>query len=266
MSKFLKYSLYLGFTFLYLPIIILIIYSFNASKRGAVWGGFSTEWYGKLTQDQQILDAAWVSLKVALMSASGAVVIGTLAAIVLVRMGRFKGRSLFSGLVSAPLVMPEVITGISLLLLFISFKGIFGWPEQRGITTIVIAHITFTSAFVVLVVQSRLYALDKSLEEASLDLGATPFETFFYVTVPIIAPALAAGWMLAFILSFDDLVIASFTSGPGSTTLPMLIYSKVKIAVSPDVNALATLIVVGISLLIAVLAIFALKNQKKEYS
>ena len=265
MSRYLKFSLIAGFSFLYIPIFILMFYSFNASKRGAVWGGFSTEWYGKLLQDQQILDAAWISFKVAVISASGAVVIGTLAAIVLVRMGRFKGRSMFSGLVSAPLVMPEVITGISLLLLFISFKDILGWPEQRGVTTIVIAHTTFTAAFVVLVVQSRLYALDKSLEEASLDLGATPFETFFYVTVPIIAPALGAGWMLAFILSFDDLVIASFTSGPGSTTLPMLIYSKVKIAVSPDVNALATIIVVSISFIIAAIALFAFKGQKNEH-
>ncbi|GAA0415752.1 ABC transporter permease subunit [Cocleimonas flava] len=265
MSRFLKISLFAGFSFLYIPIFILIFYSFNASKRGAVWGGFSTEWYGKLLQDQQILDAAWISFKVAFLSASGAVIIGTLAAVVLVRMGKFRGRSMFSGLVSAPLVMPEVITGISLLLLFISFKEFLGWPQQRGIATIVIAHTTFTAAFVVLVVQSRLYALDKSLEEASADLGATPFETFFYVTVPIIAPSLAAGWMLAFILSFDDLVIASFTSGPGSTTLPMLIYSKVKIAVSPDVNALATIIVVSISLVIAALAIFAFKNQKQEH-
>lgn len=265
MSRYLKISLIVGFGFLYIPIFILILYSFNASKRGSVWGGFSTEWYGKLLQDQQILDAAWVSLKVGVLSATGAVIIGTLAAVVLVRVGRFKGRSIFSGIVSAPLVMPEVITGISLLLLFISFKDFFGWPEQRGVTTIVIAHITFASAFVVLVIQSRLYALDKSLEEASLDLGASPLETFFFVTVPIIAPALGAGWMLAFVLSFDDLVIASFTSGPGSTTLPMLIYSKVKIAVSPDVNALATIVVVFISLIISAIAVFALKGQKNEH-
>jgi putrescine transport system permease protein len=240
-----------------------MIYSFNSSRRGSVWGGFSTEWYGKLLHDEQILNATWISLKVAFLSATGAVIIGTLAAIVLVRLGKFGGRSLFSGLVSAPLVMPEVITGISLLLLFISLKQIFGWPAERGVMTIVIAHTTLTAAFVVLIVQSRLASMDLSLEEASRDLGANAFETFIYVTMPIIAPALFAGWMLAFILSFDDLVIASFTSGPGSTTLPMLIYSKVKIAVSPDVNALATIIVVFISIAVGIMAVIAMRKQTK---
>jgi putrescine transport system permease protein len=264
MSRYLKISLNLGFAFLYLPIIILMIYSFNSSRRGSVWGGFSTEWYGKLLHDEQILNATWISLKVAFLSATGAVVIGTLAAIVLVRLGKFSGRSLFSGLVSAPLVMPEVITGISLLLLFISLKQVFGWPAERGVMTMVIAHTTFTAAFVVLIVQSRLASMDLSLEEASRDLGANAFETFIYVTMPIIAPALFAGWMLAFILSFDDLVIASFTSGPGSTTLPMLIYSKVKIAVSPDVNALATIIVLFISVAVAIMAVVATRKQNKK--
>ena len=263
MSRYLKISLSAGFAFLYLPILLLILYSFNASRRGSVWGGFSTEWYGKLLRDDQILNAAWVSLKVALISATGAVIIGILSAVVLVRMGRFRGRSLFSGLVSAPLVMPEVITGISLLLLFISFKQVFGWPASRGVMTVVIAHITFTSAFVVLIVQSRLVSMDISLEEASRDLGATAFETFIHVTLPIISPALIAGWMLAFILSFDDLVIASFTSGPGATTLPMLIYSKVKIAVSPDINALATIIVLTIATAVAVITAIALRRGNR---
>lgn len=263
MSRYLKVSLSAGFAFLYLPILLLMLYSFNASKRGAVWGGFSTEWYGKLLRDDQILNAAWISLKIAFITATGAVVIGILAAIVLVRMGRFRGRSLFTGLVSAPLVMPEVITGISLLLLFISFDQMLGWPAQRGMMTIIIAHITLTSAFVILIIQSRLVSMDISLEEASRDLGASTFETFIYVTLPIISPALIAGWMLAFILSFDDLVIASFTSGPGATTLPMLIYSKVRIAVSPDVNALATIIVLTIATAVAIITAIALRRESK---
>lgn len=263
MSRYLKVSLSAGFAFLYLPILLLMLYSFNASKRGAVWGGFSTEWYGKLLRDDQILNAAWISLNIAFITATGAVVIGILAAIVLVRMGRFRGRSLFTGLVSAPLVMPEVITGISLLLLFISFDQMLGWPAQRGMMTIIIAHITLTSAFVILIIQSRLVSMDISLEEASRDLGASTFETFIYVTLPIISPALIAGWMLAFILSFDDLVIASFTSGPGATTLPMLIYSKVRIAVSPDVNALATIIVLTIATAVAIITAIALRRESK---
>ncbi|MCO4839352.1 MAG: ABC transporter permease subunit [Rhodobacteraceae bacterium] len=257
MPKFLKISLWIGMAFLYLPIISLIIYSFNASRRGNIWGGFSTHWYGELFQDEQILNAAWISLKIAVFSASGATVLGVMAAIVLVRFGRFRGRALFSGMVSAPLVMPEVITGISLLLLFISAEQIFGWPAGRGVLTVTLAHITFCTAFVIVVIQPRLVDLDRSLEEASRDLGAGPATTFFLITLPLIVPALASSWLLAFILSFDDLVIASFTSGPGATTLPMLIFSKVKIAVSPDVNALATLIIliVGIGLCVAMLGL-----------
>ncbi len=260
MPRFLKFSLWAGFAFLYAPIVVLIVYSFNASRRGSVWGGFSTHWYGELFKDEQILEAAWVSLKVGVYSATGAVILGVLASLSLVRFGKFRGRSLFSGLVSAPLVMPEVITGISLLLLFISLEQLIGWPAGRGLLTITIAHITFGTAFVIVVVQPRLATKDQSLEEASRDLGAGPVSTFFLVTLPVVAPAIISAWLLAFILSFDDLVIASFTAGPGSTTLPMLIFSKVKIAVSPDVNALATLIILGV----AIMLIFALLLRRTD--
>ncbi len=243
MPRFLKFSLWAGFAFLYAPIFVLIAYSFNASRRGSVWGGFSTHWYGELFRDEQILSAAWVSLQIGVMSATGATILGVLAAIGMVRFGKFRGRTLFAGMMSAPLVMPEVITGISLLLLFISAEQLFGWPAGRGMMTITIAHITFCSAFVLVVVQPRMATMDQSLEEASRDLGAGPVTTFLLVTLPVIFPAIVSGWLLAFILSFDDLVIASFTAGPGSTTLPMLIFSKIKIAVSPDINALATIII-----------------------
>lgn len=262
MSKPLKVALWVGFTFLYLPIVVLIVYSFNSSRRGSVWGGFSTHWYGELLKDGQILDAAWISLKIGVYSATGAVILGLLAAIVLVRFGKFKGRALFSGMVSAPLVMPEIITGISLLLLFISAQKLFGWPAGRGIMTITIAHITFCTAFVIVVIQPRLATMDRSMEEASRDLGAGPVMTFFLITLPMIAPALVAGWLLAFILSFDDLVIASFTSGPGSTTLPMLIFSKVKIAVSPEINALATLIILGVTIALIGALLLSKRPQK----
>jgi len=251
MNRFLKLSLWVGFAFLYLPIIVLMVFSFNASRRGNVWSGFSTHWYFELVKDEQILNAAWISLKIGVYSATGATILGVMASLALVRFGRFKGRTLFSGLVSAPLVMPEVITGISLLLLFISAEQLLGWPAERGILTITLAHITFCTAFAIVVIQPRLAGMDQSMEEASRDLGAGVVTTFFLVTLPLIAPALVASWLLAFILSFDDLVIASFTAGPGSTTLPMLIFSKVKIAVSPDVNALATLIIVGVGLMLA---------------
>ena len=262
MSRFLKFSLWAGLTFLYIPILVLMFYSFNSSRRGNVWGGFSTHWYGELLRDDQILRAAWTSLQIALYSASGATVLGIMASIVLVRFGKFTGRSLFSGLVSAPLVMPEIITGISLLLLFISAEQFLGFPAGRGILTVTIAHITFCTAFVIVVVQPRIASMDRSLEEASRDLGAGPVTTFFLITLPIISPSILSGWLLAFILSFDDLVIASFTSGPGATTLPMLIFSKVKIAVSPDVNALATIIIVIVSISL-LLAMFALRRGNR---
>jgi putrescine transport system permease protein len=236
-SWFNTVSVTLGMAFLYLPILLLVIYSFNASKLVTVWGGFSTQWYGELFRNQALLDAAWVTLRVALLSATVATVLGTLAAIALVRFGRFKGRSLFSGMVYAPLVMPDVITGLSLLLLFVAIGF------ARGFWTIVLAHITFSMCFVAVVVQSRLVTFDRSLEEAALDLGCPPVKTFFRITLPLIAPAVIAGWMLAFTLSLDDLVIASFTTGPGATTLPMKIYSQVRLGVTPEINAVSTILI-----------------------
>ncbi len=233
----------LGFIFLYAPILSLIIFSFNESQLVTVWGGFSTKWYGELFRDPQILGAAWISLKVAFISATVAVILGTLTAYVLMRFGRFRSRALLTGMATAPLVMPEVITGLSLLLMFVGLEQLIGWPAGRGMTTIIIAHITFCMAFVAVVVQSRLAGMDQSVEEAAQDLGARPVRVFFDITLPIIAPALVAGWLLAFTLSLDDLVIASFVTGPGASTLPMVIFSKVRLGVSPDVNALATIII-----------------------
>ncbi len=244
--------LFLGFAFLYVPIGLLMFYSFNASKLVTVWGGFSTKWYGALLENQQILGAAWLSLKVAALSATIAVVLGTLAGLVLARFGPFRGRTLLSGLTTAPLVMPEVITGLSLLLLFVTLEQLIGWPAGRGLTTIVIAHVTLTMAFVTVIVQSRLAQMDDSLEEAAMDLGARPYKVFFLITLPIIAPALMSGWLLAFTLSLDDLVIASFVAGPGSSTLPMVIFSKVRLGVSPDINALATILVTIVAIGVAI--------------
>jgi len=230
-------SLTVGFAFLYLPILILIVYSFNESKLVTVWAGFSTKWYGELFQDQAFMDAAVVTLKVGLFSSTIATVLGTMAAYVLVRAGRFHGRTLFSGMIYAPLVVPDVITGLSLLLLFISIG------MDRGVTTIVLAHATFTMCYVSVVVSSRLVSFDRSLEEAALDLGCTPWDAFRSVTLPIIAPAVISGWLLAFTLSLDDLVIASFASGPSATTLPMKIFSQVRLGVSPKINALSTILI-----------------------
>jgi putrescine transport system permease protein len=230
-------SLTLGFAFLYLPILILVVYSFNASRLVTVWGGFSTQWYVALFRNEALIDAAWVTLRIALLSASVATVLGTLAAISLTRYGRFRGRALFTGMVYAPMVMPEVITGLSLLLLFVA-AGL-----DRGFWTVMLAHTTFTMCFVTVVVQSRLVTFDRSLEEAAMDLGATPLRTFFSVTLPLIAPAIAAGFLLAFTLSLDDLVIASFTSGPGATTLPMRIYGQVRLGVTPEINAASTILI-----------------------
>jgi len=233
----------LGFVFLYAPILSLIIFSFNESQLVTVWGGFSTKWYGELLRDPQILGAAWISLQVAAVSATVAVAFGTLAAFVLARFGPFRGRAMLTGMATAPLVMPEVITGLSLLLLFVSLEQIIGWPAGRGMLTIIIAHVTFCMAFVVVVVQSRLSGMDLDIEEAAMDLGARPVRVFFDITLPVIAPALVAGWLLAFTLSLDDLVVASFVTGPGASTLPMVIFSKVRLGVSPDINALATIII-----------------------
>ncbi|MGY5450962.1 ABC transporter permease subunit [Agarivorans sp. MS3-6] len=233
----------LGFSFLYLPILSLIIYSFNANRLVTVWSGFSTKWYGALFQDDLLMNGISLSLTIGFLSASAAVVLGTLAAFVLTRFGKFKGETSFAFMITAPLVMPEVITGLSLLLLFISLGQVFDLFNQRGMLTIWIAHVTFCTAYVSVVVSSRLRELDQSIEEAAMDLGATPLKVFFVITLPTILPAIVAGWLLAFTLSLDDLVIASFVSGPSATTLPMVVFSSVRLGVSPKINALATLII-----------------------
>lgn len=261
---FLPIAATLGFAFLYAPIISLVIFSFNASELVTVWGGFSTKWYGELFADPQMLGAAWLSAQVAFCAASIALVLGTLCAVALTRFRKFRGRTVLAGTVSAPLVMPDVITGLALLLLFVAMESIIGWPAGRGIVTIIIAHSTFCMAYVVVVVNSRLSDLDLSLEEAAMDLGATPVRVFFDITLPIIAPALVSGWLLAFTLSLDDLVIASFVSGPGSSTLPMVIFSKVKLGVSPDVNALATIIIGFVALGVLAATIFQLRSRPRR--
>lgn len=246
-------ALLIGFAFLYLPILILIIFSFNESRLVTVWAGFSTKWYAAVLSNQQLLDAASVTFRVALVSATAATVLGTMAGLALARFTRFRGRTLFTGLIYAPLVMPEVIIGLSLLLLFVALD----W--ERGYWTITIAHTTFTMAFVAVIVQSRLIGFDRSLEEAAMDLGATPLRSFFAITLPLIAPALAAGWLLALTLSLDDFVIASFASGPGSTTLPMRIYSQVRLGVTPEINAVSTILIA----IVATGAIAATVVQKR---
>lgn len=254
-TRFNVASIVLGFAFLYLPIVLLIIYSFNASRLVTVWGGFSTQWYVALFNNQGLMDAAWVTIRVGLLSATCATVLGTLAALALTRYSRFRGRLLFSGMVFAPLVMPEVITGLSLLLLFVAI-GL-----DRGFFTVTLAHITFSMCFVAVVVQSRLMTFDRSIEEAAMDLGATPVRTFFQVTLPVILPAIVSGWMLAFTLSLDDLVIASFTSGPGATTLPMKIYSQVRLGVTPEINAACTLLIAIVALGVIAASIV---NKRRE--
>lgn len=251
-----------GFVFLYAPIVSLVVFSFNESKLVTVWGGFSTKWYAALFQDPQILGSAWISLQVAVASATIATALGTLAAYVLVRFGRFRGRALLTGMSTAPLVMPEVITGLSLLLLFVAMEGLIGWPAGRGKTTIILAHATFCMAYVTVVVQSRLAGMERDLEEAAMDLGARPVRVFFDITLPVIAPALIAGWLLAFTLSLDDLVVASFVTGPGASTLPMVIFSKVRLGVSPDINALATIIIGIVSVGVIAAAIVMRRSAK----
>jgi putrescine transport system permease protein len=252
LSPFNVTSLALGLAFLYLPIVILVIYSFNASRLVTVWGGWSTRWYAEFFNDRAMLEAAWMSLQVGAVSATAATLLGTLAAVALSRGERFKGRTLFSGMLYAPLVMPEVITGLSLLLLFVAINA------ERGFWTVTVAHTTLTMCFVATVVQARLSALDRSLEEAAMDLGCDPLRAFFAVTLPLILPAIAAGWMLAFTLSLDDVVIASFTTGPGSATLPIRIYSEVRLGVKPEINAICTLII-GLIAVVIVAASFASK-------
>ncbi|HAA45884.1 MAG: spermidine/putrescine ABC transporter permease [Halomonas sp. 54_146] len=256
--------LVLGLLFLYLPMFVLVVYSFNASKLVTVWAGFSTQWYGELFRDQQILSAVWTSLRIAFFAASMAVCLGTVAAFVMTRYGHFRGKTALSSMVTAPLVMPEVITGLSLLLLFVQMAQITGWPADRGMATIWIAHTTFCSAYVAVVVAARLREVDHSIEEAAMDLGSPPVKTFFSITLPIITPALAAGWLLAFTLSLDDLVIASFVSGPGANTLPMVVFSSVRMGVSPKINALATLIILTVSLATLLAWFFMRRNETKR--
>ena len=260
---FLLIVLILGYVFLYGPILSLIVYSFNASKLVTVWGGFSTQWYTALLQNNALLAAAGLSVKIAAVVATFSVILGTLAALVLVRYKKARGTRSLAVLVAAPMVMPEIIIGLSLLLLFIAMEDLIGWPKGRGQVTIILAHTTFAMAYVTLIVQSRLAHMDPSLEEAAEDLGARPMTVFFAVTLPLIVPALLAGWLLAFTLSLDDLVVANFVSGPGATTLPMMVYSSVRLGVSPEINALATLIVgfVGVAVCVAG---FVLQRQERQ--
>jgi len=254
-SRFNVVSIVIGFLFLYIPIILLMIFSFNESKLVTVWAGFSTKWYASLLQNQALLDAGWVTLRVGILSATLATILGTMAALALTRYTRFRGRMLFSGMVFAPLVMPEVITGLSLLLLFVSIGF------DRGFWTVALAHTSFTLSFVAVVVQSRLLTFDRSIEEAAMDLGATPVSTFFQVTLPVIAPAVVSGWMLAFTLSLDDLVIANFTSGPGATTLPMKIYSQVRLGVTPEINAVCTILIAIVAVAVIITSILAKRQE-----
>ena len=258
---FAKFMLIFGLTFIYLPMLILVIYSFNASKLVTVWGGWSIKWYTGLLDNTQLMGSVVRSLEIACYTAIAAVALGTLAAFVLTRVTRFKGRTLFGGLVTAPLVMPEVITGLSLLLLFVAMAQLIGWPQERGIVTIWIAHTTFCAAYVAVVVSARLRELDLSIEEAAMDLGAKPFKVFFLITIPMIAPSLAAGGMMSFALSLDDLVLASFVSGPGSTTLPMEVFSAVRLGVKPEINAVASLILLAVSLVTFLVWYFGRKAE-----
>ncbi|HEY9281427.1 MAG TPA: ABC transporter permease subunit [Eoetvoesiella sp.] len=243
----------LGYAFLYIPILCLMAFSFNESPMLTTWSGFSFKWYHQLFNDEALLSAAWLSLKIAALTATAAVVIGTWAGYVLARMGRFRGFALYIGMVSAPLVIPEVVLGIALLLMFVEMSNFFGWPDSNGIFTIWVGHVTLCMAYVAVVIQSRIRDLDRSLEEAALDLGASPLKVFFVITLPLIAPALVAAWLLAFTLSLDDVVIASFLSGPGYTTLPLEVFSRVRLGLKPEINALATLfmLAVGICVIVA---------------
>jgi putrescine transport system permease protein len=262
--SFSSVMLVLGLLFIYLPMLILVIYSFNASKLVTVWGGWSVKWYVGLLDNTQLMGSVMRSLEIACYTAVAAVALGTLAAFVLTRVTRFKGRTLFGGLVTAPLVMPEVITGLSLLLLFVAMAQMIGWPEERGIVTIWIAHTTFCAAYVAVVVSARLRELDLSIEEAAMDLGAKPWKVFFLITIPMIAPSLAAGGMMSFALSLDDLVLASFVSGPGSTTLPMEVFSAVRLGVKPEINAVASLILLSVSIVTFFVWFFSRRAEERR--
>ena len=260
--RFSSFMLVAGLLFIYLPMLILVIYSFNESKLVTVWGGWSIKWYVGLLDNTQLMGSVARSLEIACYAAVAAVALGTLAAFVLTRISQFKGRTLFGGLVTAPLVMPEVITGLSLLLLFVAMAQMIGWPQERGIVTIWIAHTTFCAAYVAVVVSARLRELDLSIEEAAMDLGARPWKVFFLITIPMIAPSLAAGGMMSFALSLDDLVLASFVSGPGSTTLPMEVFSAVRLGVKPEINAVASLILLAVSLVTFLVWFFSRRAEE----
>ncbi len=251
-----------GYAFLYVPILSVMIYSFNDSRLVTLWGGFSLRWYANLFADEELLEAALLSLRVAAVSATVATGLGALVALAMQRLTRLRGRLLLAGLISAPLVMPEIITGLSLLFLFISMADWIGWPGTRGATTITIAHTTFSMAYVAVVVRSRLAGMDETLEEAAMDLGGRPLAVFFDITVPMLLPALISGWLLAFTLSLDDLVISSFVSGPGATTLPMLIFAKVRLGVTPDINAIATIIIVLVSIVVVTAAVLSRRYDR----
>jgi len=256
-----------GFAFLYVPILSMIFFSFNYSKLVTVWDAARSptlRWYGLLFQNDQIMGAAWLSIKIATLNACISVVLGTLAGLVLARFGRFRGRTLLAAMTTAPLVMPEVITGLAMLLLFVAMEQLIGWPAGRGVTTITIAHVTFSMAYVTVVIQSRLANFDDSLEEAAMDLGARPAKVFWRITLPLIMPAIVSGWLLAFTLSWDDVVISQFVAGPSSTTLPMVIFSKVRLGVSPDVNALATLMVLIVATGVVCSALFMQRQEKRR--
>ena len=261
-NTFLLTMLGFGFAFFYVPILSMIVYSFNASRLATVWGGFSTKWYGTLLSNAQVGKALKLSLEIAIISSTTATILGTMAGIALARFTKFRGRTLFSGLVTAPLIMPEVITGISSLIFFILMAQYVGWPASRGFTTVTLAHITFSMVFVTTIVQSRMLSADRAIEEAAMDLGARPWQVLRDVTLPVIAPAILSGWLLAFTISMDDVVITNFTTGPGTTTLPILIWSKVKLGVTPDINALATLIVLTVG--ICVLAAGVMMNRAER--
>jgi putrescine transport system permease protein len=257
-------SLVVGYAFLYIPIFTVIVFSFNESKLVTTWSRFSTKWYASLWDNEGLFDAVWSSFIIATTTATVAVILGTFAAVAMVRFGAFRGRTLFSGLVSAPLIMPDIITGLAMLMLFVAMQQFTGWPTHRGLMTITIAHITLAIAYVYLVVQARLQDFDRSLEEAALDLGAKPAKVFMLITLPLIAPSLVSGWLLAFALSLDDLVIASFLSGPGATTLPMLIFSSIRLGLNPEINALASILVGIIALGVIIAGIFIYGKQKRK--
>lgn len=261
---FLITMLAFGFAFFYIPILSMIVYSFNASRLATVWGGFSTKWYVALFSNDKVIEALILSLKIAFVSATIATLLGTMSGIVLARYTKFRGRTLFSGLVTAPLIMPEVITGISLLIFFILLGNWIGWPASRGFTTITLAHITFSAVFVTTIVHARMLQADRAIEEAAMDLGSRPWQVMFDITLPVISPAIVSGWLLAFTISLDDVVITAFTTGPGSTTLSLLIWSKVKLGVTPDINALATLMVVTVGIGVVVAGIIMNRAEKRR--